>query len=390
MSLVLKHPPPLALYIHIPWCVRKCPYCDFNSHVTEQIPEAAYIDALLADVQLELPLVWGRRIHSVFIGGGTPSLFSPHAIEHLLTQLRALLPISPHAEITLEANPGSVEAARFADFRAAGINRLSIGVQSFNDKHLHALGRIHDANAAIRAIETALRADFASVNIDLMYALPEQTLAEALADVHTAIALQPGQISYYQLTLEPNTAFFHTPPPLPDDDNAWDIQLAGRAALAAAGYIGYETSAFARAGHQCRHNINYWEFGDYLGIGAGAHGKLTFVNDARIERRWKMRSPRDYMQHAGTPASLAGQHDLTPAELPFEFMMNALRLTEGVPIDYFATRTGVAYSSLEQRIQTLVDEDWVALDHASRRFAPTQKGRDFLNDLLIKFLPDNA
>ncbi|MEK6749559.1 MAG: radical SAM family heme chaperone HemW [Pseudomonadota bacterium] len=388
MPLVLQHPPPLALYIHIPWCARKCPYCDFNSHVAEQIPEAAYIDALLADVQHELPLVWGRRIHSVFIGGGTPSLFAPQNIERLLLQLRALLPISPHAEITLEANPGSVEAARFAEFRAAGVNRLSIGVQSFNDKHLRALGRIHDAQAATRAIETALRAGFASVNIDLMYALPEQTLAEAVADVATAIALQPGQISYYQLTLEPNTAFHHAPPPLPDDDNAWDIQLAGRAALAAAGYACYETSAFARAGHQCRHNINYWQFGDYLGIGAGAHGKLTYVNDGRIERRWKLRSPRDYMQHAGAPASVAGRQDLSIAELPFEFMMNALRLTAGIETEFFSARTGLPLASISARLDELVKDDWLVRDQALGFIRPTQKGRDFLNEMLVKFLPD--
>ena len=383
----LTHPPPLSLYVHIPWCVRKCPYCDFNSHTADTIPEAEYVEALLADLQQELPLIWGRRIHSVFIGGGTPSLFSPEKIEYFLLQARALLNISPTAEITLEANPGSVEAARFAEFRAAGINRLSIGVQSFNDTQLLALGRIHDASAAIRAVETALRAGFNSVNLDLMYALPQQSLANAREDLNTAIALRPGQISYYQLTLEPNTAFHNTPPPLPDDDTQWDMHLQGREMLASAGYTQYEVSAYARAGHACRHNLNYWQFGDYVGIGAGAHGKLSFVNEQRIERRWKLRHPRDYLRAAHTPEVLAGKQDIAHVDLPFEFMMNALRLHDGFETAWFGARTGLAWDDIVPKINTLIESGWFIPNTADGIVYPTQKGKDFLNDLLQQFLP---
>ena len=325
--------PPLSLYIHLPWCVRKCPYCDFNSHAAQAIPEAAYIDALLADLERALPDIWGRRIHTVFFGGGTPSLFSAEGIDRILTGVRTLTPLLPGAEITLEANPGTVEAARFAGFRTAGVTRISLGIQSFNPRHLQALGRIHDDTEARRAAELAATY-FDTFNLDLMYALPGQTLAEALADIDTALTFQPPHLSAYHLTLEPNTPFGHAAPPnLPDDDLAADMQLAIESRLQAAGMQHYETSAYAWPHHASRHNLNYWQFGDYLGIGAGAHSKLSFHD--RILRQMRTKHPQQYMDAVKRDAHIADARALTRSDLPFEFMMNALRLNEGVPAALF-------------------------------------------------------
>ena len=375
--------PPLSLYIHLPWCVRKCPYCDFNSHAAQDLPEAAYIDALLLDLERALPDIWGRRIHSVFFGGGTPSLFSPEGIDRILTGVRTLTQLVPGAEITLEANPGTVEAARFAGFRAAGVTRVSLGIQSFNPQHLRALGRIHDAAEARRAAELAAT-HFETFNLDLMFALPGQTLAEALADVETALAFRPPHLSAYHLTLEPNTPFGHSAPPdLPDDDLAADMQIAIEARLAEAGLVHYETSAYARPHHASRHNLNYWQFGDYLGIGAGAHSKLSFHD--RIVRQMRTKHPQQYMDAVKAGAHVADTRILTRDDLPFEFMMNALRLAEGVPAALFEARTGlpliVCASALERaRSRGLLEAD-------PTRLKPTLHGQRFLNDLLEMFLP---
>ncbi|HRW67501.1 MAG TPA: radical SAM family heme chaperone HemW, partial [Candidatus Competibacter sp.] len=339
---VFTAPIPLALYVHIPWCARKCPYCDFNSHeAREPLPERAYVDALLADLEQDLPRVWGRRIDSLFIGGGTPSLFSAEALDRLLSGLRARLPLRPDLEITLEANPGTVERSKFAEFREVGINRLSIGVQSFDDGHLHALGRIHDRRAAIAAAEAAHAAGLDNFNLDLMFGLPGQTVAQALTDIACALALQPAHLSYYQLTLEPNTRFYRSPPLLPDDETIDVIQERAQEELARHGYPRYEVSAYARADRRCRHNLNYWEFGDYLGIGAGAHGKLSDPAAGQIQRLWKVKHPRDYLARAGTPAGVGGDAPVREAELPLEFLMNALRLVEGVPAALFGERAGL-------------------------------------------------
>ena len=399
--------PPLSLYIHIPWCVKKCPYCDFNSHAflsspasgtgagESGLPEAAYIDALLLDLELALPDIWGRKIHSIFFGGGTPSLFSADGIDRILTAVRTLTPLLPNAEITLEANPGTVEAAKFAGFRAAGVTRVSLGIQSFNPRHLKALGRIHDDREARRAAELAAT-HFETFNLDLMFALPEQTLAEALVDIDTALTFQPPHLSAYHLTLEPNTPFGHSAPPhLPDDDLAADMQLAIEARLTEAGMQHYETSAYAKSGHACRHNLNYWQFGDYLGIGAGAHSKLSFHD--RIVRQMRVKHPQQYMQSLlPSPASGGGAggegkhitdiHTLTRHDLPFEFMMNALRLNEGVDAAIFEERTGlpliVCASALAQaRAQGL-------LEHDMKKLKPTLQGQRFLNNLLEMFLPE--
>src|SRR3954471_7192255 len=334
--------PPLALYVHIPWCVRKCPYCDFNSHERAgELPEKAYVDKLLLDLESHLPSVWGRRLVSVFIGGGTPSLFSPGSIDALLAGVRARLPLEPGAEVTLEANPGAVEAARFRGFRDAGVTRISIGVQSFDDAMLAALGRIHSAAEARRAIAAALAA-FDNVNIDLMYALPGQTIAMLENDLATALQCGVPHVSAYQLTIEPNTVFYSEPPQLPEHDAAADMQLAVEEALGAAGYQHYETSAFARPGHRCRHNVNYWEFGDYLGIGAGAHGKVSFSD--RVTRHERIKQPRDYLSSQST---ISREAIVDPRELPFEFMLNALRLIEGFPLALFQERTGLPLSVVQ-------------------------------------------
>ncbi len=340
--------PPLSLYVHIPWCLRKCPYCDFNSHEKRgELPEAQYVDALVADLDASLPGIWGRRLHTIFIGGGTPSLFSPAAIGRLLTAVRTRVRVDPDTEITMEANPGTFEVERFRGFRDAGVNRLSIGVQSFDDAKLAALGRVHGADEARRALESAL-AIFPTVNADLMYALPGQDLGQALADVREAAALGVPHISAYHLTLEPDTHFHRFPPSLPSDDLAADMQEGIEEVLAGAGYEHYETSAFARPGERARHNLNYWNFGDYLGIGAGAHGKISFRD--RIVREQRERKPQAYLRTALEGSAIRESRDVSEAELPFEFMLNALRLIEGFPVALFQQRTGVAIITIERQL----------------------------------------
>jgi oxygen-independent coproporphyrinogen-3 oxidase len=378
----LRELPPLSLYVHFPWCVRKCPYCDFNSHeVRTGIPEADYVSALIADLEQSLPKIWGRRVVSTFIGGGTPSLLSPEAVDRLLVALRARLPLLPDAEITLEANPGTVDREHFAGYRGAGINRISIGVQSFNPKHLAALGRIHDQHEARRAVEAALR-HFDNVNIDLMYALPQQTLEEARADIRQAAAFGTSHLSAYHLTVEPNTRFWHEPPSLPDDDLAAAMQEAVEETLAYHGYGHYETSAFARPGWQCRHNLNYWLFGDYLGIGAGAHGKLSFPD--RIVREARQRHPEAYMEGVAQGAAIQEAREVTADDLPFEFMMNALRLLDGFPARLFPERTGLPLAVLQPELEQAQALGLLAVD--AERIRPTDQGRRFLNDLLQIFL----
>lgn len=369
---------PLSLYVHWPWCVRKCPYCDFNSH--ESAPqEAAYLDALIADLEAALPAIWGRPIVSVFIGGGTPSLMSGATVDALLAALRMRLPLLPEIEITLEANPGTVEAERFAAYRDAGVNRLSLGIQSFDGHKLAALGRIHSGDEARRAIDIAL-AHFDRVNLDLMYALPEQTLAEARRDIDTAAASGVGHLSAYHLTLEPNTAFHHAPPPLPDDDLAADMQDMVEESLASAGFGHYETSAFARPGQRCAHNLNYWNFGDYLGIGAGAHSKIS--DHTGIRREARPRHPKDYL---ADPAARDWQ-PVAADDLPGEFMMNALRLVDGFPLALFAERTGLPLEAIQK--SALAGRREGLLEVAQDRLKPTPQGRRFLNRLVSRFLAD--
>ena len=376
--------PPLSLYVHWPWCVKKCPYCDFNSHeVRQAIPESAYIAALIADLESALPSIWGRRISSVFIGGGTPSLMSPEALDELLTAVRTRVTLLPEAEITLEANPGTVEAARFAAFREAGINRISLGIQSFDDAKLAALGRIHDSREARAAIEIALK-HFDNVNLDLMYALPQQTLAEARQDIDTLLGFGTPHLSCYHLTLEPNTAFAHAPPPVPDADLAADMQDMVEDRLGAAGYQHYETSGFARPGRRCRHNLNYWQFGDYLGIGAGAHGKLSSAT--RIWREARERHPSAYLDGIARGEAIAETREVGVRELPFEFMMNALRLTEGFATPLFAERTGLALETIEPQLIAARERGLIEADRAHIR--PTVAGQRFLNDLLQMFMED--
>lgn len=373
--------PPLSLYIHVPWCVRKCPYCDFNSHEARgALPEVEYVTALLADLEFALPQVWGRPVLTVFIGGGTPSLLSASALDALLSGVRARLPLAADAEITLEANPGTVEAEKFRGFRAAGVNRLSLGIQSLNDRHLHALGRIHDAGEARRAAELAL-ATFDNVNLDLMYGLPGQTQEEAEADIAAVIALAPQHVSAYHLTIEPNTYFHRYPPAVPDDDAAAAMQIMVEARLADAGYQHYETSAFARPGRQGQHNLNYWTFGDYLGIGAGAHGKISFKNNVLRESR--VRQPKAYLARAGSAEVLSERREPGAADLPGEFMMNALRLNGGFELELFQARTGLNIASILSQLEVAESRGLLTRDH--RRAAPTQLGRRFLNDLIGLF-----
>lgn len=379
-------PLPLTLYVHLPWCVRKCPYCDFNSHqAPEVLPERAYVDSLLADLERQLPKVWGRRLTSVFIGGGTPSLFAPESIDRLLCGLRSLLALPPDLEVTLEANPGTADAAHFAGYAAAGVNRLSIGVQSLRDDRLAALGRIHGRAQALAAVAMARAAGFGSINIDLMYGLPGDGVAEAMFDLREAIALAPDHLSWYHLTLEQGTPFHHRPPPaLPDDDTVAAAQVEGEALLAAHGYQGYEVSAWARRGQQCAHNLNYWTFGDYLGIGAGAHAKLTDVTTGCVWREERARHPEAYRRQvaAGGPEP----QPVTREALPFEFMLNALRLTEGFPAWLFPERTGLPLSVARAglaRAETLGLIEWSAT-----QVRPTTQGRRYLNDLMGLFLPD--
>lgn len=377
-----RKPPPLALYVHIPWCVRKCPYCDFNSHpLREDLPEAAYLDALERDLVSALPQVWGREVVSVFIGGGTPSLFSAEGVDRLLTLVRTLLRLRPGAEITLEANPGTFEAARFRAYRDAGVNRLSLGVQSFDDRRLAALGRIHSAREAHAAIEMAL-ALFDNVNLDLMYALPGQDLAGLSADLASALAYRPAHLSLYHLTVEPNTAFAAHPPPLPDSDLAAAMQDCVETRLAAAGYEHYETSAFALPGRYCRHNLNYWTFGDYLGIGAGAHSKLSLPEG--VVREVRVKHPRAYLEHAGTPQAIAESRRLSRRDLPIEFMMNALRLTRGFATALFTERTGLPLAVVSEPLARAQAQG--LLIHDAEHIRPTEQGRRFLNDLLLRFL----
>jgi oxygen-independent coproporphyrinogen-3 oxidase len=375
--------PPLSLYAHLPWCVRKCPYCDFNSHErTQSLPEGEYVTALIGDLESMLPSIWGRRIVSIFIGGGTPSLFSPESIEQLLSEIRARMTVEPHAEITLEANPGTAEAGRFRGYRAAGVNRLSLGVQSFDDAMLARLGRIHSAEEARRAIEIA-RESFDNVNIDLMYGLPGQSLEMARVDVAEGIRWRTTHFSAYQLTIEPNTVFYRKPPALPEHDLCADMQLAYEEALAAAGFEHYETSAFALPGMRCRHNLNYWEFGDYVGIGAGAHGKVSFPD--RVERHARAKQPREYMEAAARGASAVENRIIAPRELPFEFMLNAARLVEGFGVELFTARTGLQLSALERGLLAAEAKGLVERMHS--RIRPTRRGQRFLNELQELFLP---
>ena len=385
-ALNFRNALPLSLYVHIPWCVQKCPYCDFNSHEARGgIPEKEYVAALIADLESALPLVWGRRVGSVFFGGGTPSLLSGEALDALLTAIRSRLPLLPNAEITLEANPGTVEAGKFAAFRAAGVNRLSLGIQSFNPAQLKALGRIHDDTQARRAIEIAA-AHFDNFNLDLMYGLPGQTLAEALSDVDSALAFDPPHLSCYQLTLEPNTAFAAAPPVLPESDLCADMQDAIEAKLAANGYTHYETSAFAKPGHQCAHNLNYWQFGDYLGIGAGAHGKLTLHDrgqwEVRRQMRWKQ--PKQYLAQVAAGQPVHEEFAVAASELPFEFMMNALRLNQGFDAALFETRTSLPLISIESELRQAVQDGLI--ERHLQHIAPSDQGRRFLNRLLERFL----
>jgi putative oxygen-independent coproporphyrinogen III oxidase len=383
-TLQLPALPPLSLYVHLPWCLRKCPYCDFNSHEMKagELPELRYLDALRADLESALPLVWGREVHSIFIGGGTPSLFSPQGIDRLLSDIRARVKLVPEAEITLEANPGTFEKDRFRAFRSAGVTRLSVGVQSFNDAHLKALGRVHDSRQAIAALEEAA-ATFDTFNLDLMYALPGQDLAQLEQDVTQALALMPPHLSIYHLTIEPNTLFAKFPPVTPPDDLAYAMLDRITEMTAATGLERYEVSAYAKPGHRCWHNWNYWQFGDYLGIGAGAHGKLSFPH--RILRQVRNRDPRLYMENALAGNAVAQEEEVARADLPFEFMLNALRLKDGFALQDFLDRTGLPLSSIEQPLREAEAKGLLVRDFA--RVKPTERGFDFLSDLQSLFLP---
>ncbi|RQR31792.1 oxygen-independent coproporphyrinogen III oxidase-like protein [Burkholderia sp. Bp9143] len=378
--------PPLALYVHFPWCVRKCPYCDFNSHEWkgERFPETEYLDALRADLEQALPLVWGRQVHTVFIGGGTPSLLSAAGLDRLLSDVRALLPLDADAEITLEANPGTFEAAKFAQFRASGVNRLSVGLQSFNEGHLKALGRIHDTAQARAAVEIAAKT-FDNFNLDLMFALPNQTLDECRADIETALSFAPPHLSLYHLTLEPNTLFAKFPPAVPDDDASADMQEWIHERTAEAGYGRYEVSAYAKPNHQSKHNLNYWRFGDYLGIGAGAHTKLSFPN--RILRQARYKHPATFIEQAMVGTPVQEEREVGARDLPFEFMLNTLRLVEGFPVHSFVERTGLPISTIDPALKEAEQRGLITRDFA--QIAPTPLGQRFLNDLQELFLRDD-
>ena len=381
--------PPLSLYVHLPWCLRKCPYCDFNSHewrgAADGPPEGAYVDALVADLEHALPDVWGRKVSTVFLGGGTPSLFSPDAIDRLLAAVRARLPLSPDAEVTMEANPGTFERRRFEGYRDAGVTRLSIGVQSFDARHLKALGRVHDADEARAAAAAAVEL-FDEVNLDLMYGLPGQSVDDALADVEQALAFRTTHLSCYQLTLEPNTVFHRYPPALPDEDAIDAMGAAIEQRLSRAGFEHYEVSAYARAGHACRHNLNYWRFGDYLGIGAGAHAKVSLPD--RVVREIRHKQPAQYLERAAAGDPVMERRDVPASELGFEFMLNALRLTEGVPASSFAERTGLPLAAIAREIDAATARGLLDPDPALLR--PTPLGRRFLNTLTALFLRDPA
>ena len=385
-TLTLAAMPPLSLYVHLPWCLKKCPYCDFNSHPHDgAVPEARYLDALRCDIEAALPFVWGRRVHSIFIGGGTPSLFSPAAIDQLLTDIRARLPLEPGCEITLEANPGTFERDRFRGYRAAGVTRLSIGVQSFDDAKLQALGRVHDAAQARAAVEEASDA-FDTFNLDLMYALPGQTLAELQADLQQALAFRPPHLSIYHLTIEPNTFFAKHPPAIPDDDAASDMLDAIALHTEAAGLSRYEVSAFARPGHRCTHNLNYWQFGDYLGVGAGAHSKLSFPH--RVVRQIRYRDPARYMAQALGGHAVSQQNEVDRSELPIEFMLNATRLKDGFDLALFTERTGLPPAAIAEGLAAAERRGLLRL--GLHDVQPTPRGFDFLNDLQLLFLPGSG
>jgi len=410
--------PPLALYVHLPWCVKKCPYCDFNSHEAKgDIPEAKYIDALLDDLATEMPSVWGRTFSSVFIGGGTPSLFSADAMHNLLSGVRALTGLTPNAEVTMEANPGAIESARFHEFKHAGVNRLSIGIQSFNDVQLQRLGRVHDSCEAHKAVEVARKAGFDNLNLDLMFGLPEQSQADALTDLQTALTHSPEHLSYYELTIEPNTLFARFPPKVPEDDKRWDMQQAANSALADAGFKRYEVSAWSQPNRESQHNLNYWLFGDYVGIGAGAHGKISFADSNKILRRWKHKHPNTWMdagsatssasseeasqqqssgpdhgslsksagKSAGMATKLGGEDEILVEDTGLEFMMNALRLSEGFSLSTFTTHTGVSIQPWLGAIQTGVDQG--LLSQSAGRLKATERGFELLNDVLALFMP---
>ncbi|MDP1765321.1 MAG: radical SAM family heme chaperone HemW [Methylotenera sp.] len=386
----MTNPPPLSLYIHIPWCVKKCPYCDFNSHESrhkngqnteKNFPESTYVDALIADLELATPKVWGRKIKSVFFGGGTPSLFSAESIDRILSHVRMLTPLEFDAEVTLEANPGTADAGNFVGYKQAGVNRLSLGIQSFNNDYLKALGRIHDSDQAFQAVEFALKT-FDQVNCDVMYGLPNQSFKDAMLDAQTAVQLNPAHLSFYHLTLEPNTPFYRTPPSLPDDDTSSDMQVEIETLLAQHGYEHYETSAFAKKGKQAKHNLNYWQFGDYLGIGAGAHSKLSYHD--KITRETRAKHPKAYMEQAIQGKAIEREWLISQDELGFEFMMNALRLTDGVPLDLFQQRTGLEIKRLETAIKKAQSKGLLIIENS--KIKPTLLGQRFLNELLELFL----
>ena len=379
--------PPLSLYIHLPWCLKKCPYCDFNSHEMRaaELPEQRYLDALMADLEAALPLIWGRTVHTIFIGGGTPSLFSPEAIDRLLSGIRARLRLEPDCEITLEANPGTFEKDRFRAFRSAGVTRLSVGVQSFNDDFLQKLGRVHDRAQALAAVEEAAQA-FDTFNLDIMYALPGQTLADLKQDMATALALAPSHISIYHLTIEPNTYFAKFPPVIPEEDTAYDMLDLITDMTGEAGLYRYEVSAYACDGHRCHHNLNYWQFGDYLGLGAGAHSKLSFAH--RVVRQVRFREPRLYMEKALAGHCLAQEEEVSRADLPFEFMLNALRLKDGFSLQQFSERTGLPITAIQKGLEEAERKGLIERDFA--RVKPSVRGFDFLNDLQSLFLPPHA
>jgi len=394
--------PPLSLYIHYPWCAQKCPYCDFNSHTAasgknKKQDDQAYVDALIRDLEGELPSIWGRTVQTVFIGGGTPSLMQPEAMEQLLSHIRARINLSPLAEITMEANPGTVDQRKFADFYAAGVNRLSMGIQSFDDVLLAKIGRIHDSQQACYAIEQAQNAGFSNINLDLMYALPGQNLASAVHDMQQAISFKPAHISHYQLTIEANTLFASRPPPLPDDELSYDMQLDCQQILADAGYQHYEISAYAQAGKQCRHNLNYWQFGDYLGIGAGAHGKISNACEQHIFRRWKEKHPQSYLEIYGSvkkihkkaeiianSSMLGGEQQLGHHDIGFEFMLNSSRLIDGFDSQLFSARTGLPIAQIQAGLDKAIKLELIAWH--GQRIKPTRRGLQYLNELQEIFL----
>ena len=383
-ALNLTALPPLSLYVHFPWCVRKCPYCDFNSHEAKgEFPEEEYLAAVRLDLEQSLPLIWGRKIYTIFIGGGTPSLMSAKGLDRLLSDVRTLLPLDGACEITMEANPGTFEAEKFKSYRASGVNRLSIGIQSFNPRHLMALGRIHDDNEARRAVEIA-HANFDNFNLDLMYALPSQTLGEAKKDLETALSFAPPHLSLYHLTMEPNTVFAKYPPALPDDDASADMQDMIASETAVAGFEQYEVSAYAQSGRRARHNLNYWEFGDYLGIGAGAHSKISFPH--RVLRQARYKQPKSFMEAARAGNPVQEEHEIARKDMGFEFMLNTLRLTGGFAPNLFAERTGMSINAIDKDLNAAEAKGLLYRDH--RIIRPTEFGKRFLNDLQQMFLGD--